>query len=80
MKSTAAVAKTLLPHACELIRSVLVTVAMACLAAESGRPASATEPRRLSVAQDQSGVTVEADGKPFAAYVIDQANKPYLWP
>ena len=23
---------------------------------------------------------VKVDGKPFASYVIDQANKPYLWP
>ena len=26
------------------------------------------------------GVSVSVDGKPFAEYVIDQANKPYLWP
>jgi hypothetical protein len=26
------------------------------------------------------GVAVKVDGKPFASYVIDQANKPYLWP
>ena len=26
------------------------------------------------------GVTVQVNGKPFASYVIDQANKPYLWP
>lgn len=26
------------------------------------------------------GVTVKVNGKPFASYVIDQANKPYLWP
>jgi hypothetical protein len=26
------------------------------------------------------GVTVKVGGKPFATYVIDQANKPYLWP
>lgn len=26
------------------------------------------------------GVDVKVSGKPFASYVIDQANKPYLWP
>jgi len=27
-----------------------------------------------------SGVTIKHNGKPFAEYVIDQANKPYLFP
>ncbi|HSU66195.1 MAG TPA: PmoA family protein [Tepidisphaeraceae bacterium] len=26
------------------------------------------------------GVEVKVDGKPFATYVIDQGNKPFLWP
>jgi hypothetical protein len=26
------------------------------------------------------GVDIKIDGKPFACYVIDRANKPYLWP
>src|SRR6185436_789178 len=26
------------------------------------------------------GVEVKLDGKLFAGYVVDQANKPYLWP
>ncbi|HEY2584527.1 MAG TPA: PmoA family protein [Tepidisphaeraceae bacterium] len=26
------------------------------------------------------GVEVKIDGKPFATYVIDQGNKPFLWP
>src|SRR5205085_1436984 len=26
------------------------------------------------------GVEVKLNGKPFAGYVVDQANKPYLWP
>lgn len=30
--------------------------------------------------QHDGGVNVTIDGKPFASYVIDQANKPYLWP
>jgi hypothetical protein len=35
----------------------------------------------LTIDKDKSGgVTVNIDGRPFASYVIDQANKPYLWP
>jgi len=26
------------------------------------------------------GVSVSVGGKPFAGYVVDQANKPYIWP
>src|SRR3954465_5476921 len=28
----------------------------------------------------EGGVDVKINGQPFATYVIDQANKPYLWP
>jgi hypothetical protein len=34
----------------------------------------------LAVRQDAHGVTVEVDGGPFAVYVVDESNKPYLWP
>jgi len=34
----------------------------------------------LAVRQDAHGVTVTVNGQAFASYVIDQANKPYLWP
>ncbi len=34
----------------------------------------------LNLEQDAHGVKVTVDGKPFATYVIDQTNKPYLWP
>lgn len=43
-------------------------------------PATGAERLALSLTLDTSGVTVVADGRPFAAYVIDQGNKPYLWP
>jgi hypothetical protein len=43
-------------------------------------PVLAAEPHGLAIRQDRHGVTVDVDGGPFAAYVIDQANKPYLWP
>lgn len=38
------------------------------------------EPAGFAVRTDAHGAVVEWSGKPFAAYVIDQANKPYLWP
>lgn len=35
----------------------------------------------LSVNRDEgSGFTVKVDGKPFASYVVGEANKPYFWP
>lgn len=44
-------------------------------------PALAAEPPRgFSIQQTATGVSVEFDGKPFAGYVIDRANKPYAWP
>jgi len=44
------------------------------------RPAGPAEPHGLALRQDRHGLTIEAAGRPFAAYVIDEANKPYLWP
>jgi len=47
----------------------------------AGLPAaSATEPRGFALREDAHGITVDVDGGPFASYVIDEANKPYLWP
>ena len=44
-------------------------------------PAFADEaPRGFSIQKLATGVNVEFDGKPFAGYVIDRANKPYVWP
>lgn len=37
-------------------------------------------PQGFSIKQTTTGVRIEFDGEPFAGYVIDQANKPYLWP
>lgn len=35
----------------------------------------------FTIEKDKAGgVTVKVNGKAFASYVIDQANKPYLWP
>lgn len=63
-----------------LRRRTLVRAAALVATMVSPARAMAAEPQRLAVVQDASGVTVEADGGPFASYVIDQANKPYLWP
>src|SRR4051794_2841356 len=29
---------------------------------------------------ESGGIEVTVNGQPFASYVVDQANKPYLWP
>ena len=55
---------------------VLVAAAIAAFA-----PAFAAEAAEgFSIRQGPSGVTVAFDGRLFAGYVIDQANKPYVWP
>ncbi len=44
------------------------------------QPTGAAEPHGLALRQDRHGLTIEVAGRPFASYVIDEANKPYLWP
>lgn len=34
----------------------------------------------FKIDRDEHGLAITVDGKPFTNYVIDQANKPYLWP
>jgi len=64
-----------------LLRTVtMVGLSAACLVAAALPEAVGAEPHGLSLRQDKSGVTIEVDGGPFAAYRIDEANKPYLWP
>ena len=44
-------------------------------------PVSAEAAEDFVVAKNESGgVTVTLAGQPFATYVIDQGNKPFLWP
>ena len=44
-------------------------------------PVSAEAAKDFIVAKNESGgVTVTLAGQPFATYVIDQGNKPFLWP
>jgi hypothetical protein len=56
---------------------VCVFVAAACLATVTmaGRAAEFAVKETAS-----GGVTVTVDGQPFADYVVDQGNKPYVWP
>lgn len=35
---------------------------------------------KYSVKETKSGAVITVDGQPFAEYVVDQANKPYLFP
>ena len=53
---------------------------LCCGLAGAAEPTAATESHGLALRQTRHGVTVEVDGGPFATYVIDEANKPYLWP
>jgi hypothetical protein len=54
-----------------LLSSLLIFTAASLFAAENA----------FTIEKDKSGgVTVNVNGKPFASYVIDQANKPFLWP
>ena len=53
---------------------------LSCSAAGGEPTATADESRGMALRQDRHGIRVEVDGGPFAAYVIDEANKPYLWP
>jgi hypothetical protein len=57
--------------------SLLMSAAIVAVA-----PALAAEepPRGFSIEKTATGVNVAFDGKPFAGYVIDRANKPYVWP
>jgi hypothetical protein len=34
----------------------------------------------FSILEDEHGVTVKVNGEPFASYIVDEINKPYLWP
>ena len=40
----------------------------------------ASEPALTLEKTFSGGFEVKADGKPFATYVVSEANKPYLWP
>jgi hypothetical protein len=35
---------------------------------------------KFTATEDAHGVRITVDGKPFASYVIDEVNKPYIWP
>jgi hypothetical protein len=58
-------------------RMALVVASLWFLLGAGGMRAAAAE---LAVRQDAHGVTVEVDRGGFAAYVVDESNKPYLWP
>jgi len=42
--------------------------------------ARGADPQGFTVRDDARGAVVEWNGRPFASYVVDQTNKPYLWP
>ena len=62
--------------------SVLRHASLVTLLAVVGRMAAAAEGEGAFVVTKSAdgGAVVSVDGQPFLAYVIDQGNKPYLWP
>jgi len=58
----------------------LASCVLMCLAIATAPALAAEAPRGFSIQQTPTGVSVAFDGKPFAGYVIDGANKPYVWP
>jgi hypothetical protein len=56
------------------------TLALIALLLAAIQPLSAADHAVTLERTATGGVSVSVDGKPFAGYVIDQANKPYLWP
>jgi hypothetical protein len=59
-----------------LLRSVLAFALLAGLACSSANAA----PKGFQIKKTKSGLTVNYDGELFTKYVIDQSNKPYLYP
>ncbi len=57
----------------------LTRVPLVLLVLGAGTASHAAE-SRFALKEDAHGVSVSVDGKPFANYVIDECNKPYLWP
>ena len=44
-------------------------------------PTAVSAHEQFTVARNEiGGVTIKMNGQPFATYVIDQGNKPFLWP
>lgn len=57
-----------------------ITFFVCLIALAAGRAAVAADGRLTITRTPGGGAAVEVDGKPFATYVVDQTNKPYLWP
>jgi hypothetical protein len=59
-----------------MLHRFLLPSAFAALATS----ALAADPALTLEKTSSGGFEVKADGKPFASYVVNEANKPYLWP
>ncbi|MEI7780906.1 MAG: PmoA family protein [Planctomycetota bacterium] len=58
------------------MRLTVLAMALGIAATGNGDVSAA----RFAIEESAHGVTVTVDGKPFAGYVVDKSNKPYLWP
>ncbi|MEZ5383911.1 MAG: PmoA family protein [Prosthecobacter sp.] len=61
-----------------LFATAIATTFTACN--DHGQSAQTTDAEFTVEKTPSGGAVVKVDGKVFAEYVVDQANKPYLWP
>lgn len=65
--------KNPLSHFLRSALAILLVAGLSCLSATAA-------PKGFQIEKTKSGLTVNYDGELFTKYVIDQSNKPYLYP
>lgn len=61
-------------------RAVAMRVTLVAIGIAVGCGGSVAAEARFTITNTAEGVSVAVDKKPFAGYVINQGNKPFLWP
>ena len=71
-------------HYIPIISFVVVTILQSYALAQGTQneppQTPAADATQFEIKETKNGLTIEFEGKLFARYVIDVANKPYLWP
>jgi hypothetical protein len=63
------------------MKSVVNVLSLAMVFVIAASASLSAADNNMSVELNGSGgLTVKVDGQPLAAYIVDQGNKPYLWP
>ena len=62
-----------------MLRSIRFISSLTC-GMICGGLSAADKSKGFTITETDQGVVIKVDGKPFATYVLDQANKPYLYP